>query len=80
MGTFAGSCSEIGASGGIDGKGLLAGELGAAQCWFAGGGNEIGVFADEDGGLEVMVGELGEGEEGAGMFRGDFSIKNTIKL
>ena len=76
---FVGSCSEIGANGGIDGKGLLAGELSGAQCWFAGGGNEIGVFASEDGGFEIMVGELGEGEEGAGMFRGNFSIKNTIR-
>jgi len=78
MGKFAGSCSEIGANGGIDGKGLLAGELSAAQCWYAGGGNEIGVFAHEDGGVDIMVGELSEGEEGAGMFRGDFSVKNSL--
>lgn len=80
MGKFIGSCSEIGANGGIDGKGLLAGELSATQCWFAGGGNEIGVFASEDGGFEIMVGELSEGEEGSGMFRGGFSIKNIVKL
>lgn len=80
MGKFIGSCSEIGASGGIDGKGLLVGELSAAQCWFAGGGNEIGVFGHEDGGVEIMVGSLSEGEEGAGMFRGDFSIKNTVRF
>lgn len=80
VGTFAGSCSEIGATGGVDGKGLLAGELSATQCWFAGGGNEIGVFAHEDGGVEIMVGELGEGEEGAGVFRGNFSIKSTIRF
>lgn len=79
MGTFAGSCSEIGANGGIDGKGLLAGELSAVQCWFAGGGNEIGVFAHEDGGFQIMVGELSEGEEGAGIARGKFDIKVDIK-
>ncbi len=78
VGTFLGSCSEVGATGGIDGKGLLAGELSAVQCWFAGGGNEIGVFAHEDGGVDIMVGELGEGEEGMGTFRGDFTIKNSI--
>ena len=78
VGKFLGSCSEIGATGGVDGKGLLAGELSAVQCWFAGGGNEIGVFAHEDGGVDIMVGELGEGEEGAGVFRGDFSVKNSI--
>ena len=80
IGTFTGSCSQIGASGGIDGKGLLAGELSAAQCWFAGGGNEIGVFAIEDGGHEIMVGGLGEGEAGAPMFRGDFIVRSDIKL
>ncbi|MBY0294028.1 hypothetical protein K2Q08_01695 [Patescibacteria group bacterium] len=80
MGKFAGSCSELGANGGIDGKGQLAGELSAAQCWFAGGGNEIGVFAHEDGGVDIMVGELGEGADGAGMFRGNFKIKSSIKL
>lgn len=80
MGKFQGSCSEVGASGGIDGKGLLAGELSAAQCWFAGGGDEIGVFAHEDGGYDIMVGGLSEGEEGSPMFRGDFKIKNSIEL
>ncbi len=79
-GTFTGSCSEIGASGGVDGKGLLAGELSAAQCWFAGGGNEIGVFAHEDGGFDIMVGFLSEGEEGSGLFRGDFEVKESISL
>jgi hypothetical protein len=78
VGSFAGSCSELGASGGIDGKGLLAGELSAAQCWFAGGGNEIGVFANEDGGYDVMVGDLSEGESGAGVFRGDFKVRAAL--
>jgi hypothetical protein len=80
MGKFAGSCSEVGANGGIDGKGLLAGELSAAQCWFAGGGDEIGVFAHEDGGFDLMVGELGEGDAEMPPFRGDFKIKTSIPL
>ena len=81
VGTYQGSCSEIGASGGIDGKGLLAGELSAAQCWFAGGGDEIGVFANEDGGLDLMVGGLSEGAEGgAGIFRGDFKMQSGVTL
>jgi len=79
-GTFTGSCSEIGSNGGVKGNGLLPGELSAAQCWFAGGGNEIGVFAHEDGGYAIMVGDLGEEEEGAGVFRGNFSIKHSISL
>ena len=80
IGKFQGSCQEIGATGGIDGKGLLAGELSAAQCWYAGGGDEIGVFAIESGGVEVMVGSLSEGADGAGMFRGDFNIRTDIQL
>lgn len=79
-GKFAGSCQEIDASGGVDSKGLLAGELSGAQCWFAGSGDEIGVFAHEDGGFDMMVGELGEGEQGSPLFRGNFTIKNTIPL
>lgn len=77
-GKFEGSCSEIGASGGVDGKGLLTGQISAVQCWFAGGGNEIGVFGHEDGGVELMVGELSEGSAEEPFFRGDFEIKNTI--
>lgn len=80
MGKFMGSCSEIGANGGVDGKGLLAGELSAAQCWFAGSGDEIGVFAHEDGGFDIMVGSLSEGEEGTGLFRGDFKVKQTVEI
>jgi hypothetical protein len=80
IGQFQGSCSEVGATGGVDGKGLLAGELSAAQCWFAGGGDEIGVFAVEDGGLELMVGALSEGIEGGESFRGDFVIKPEFRL
>lgn len=77
-GTFQGSCAEVGASGGVDGKGLLAGELSAVQCWFAGGGDEVGVFAVEDGGYEIMVGQLGEPQEGTEGFRGNFKIQVSI--
>ena len=79
-GTFLGSCSEIGASGGIDGKGLLAGELSAVQCWYAGGGNEVGVFAHEDGGFDILVGELSEGDAETALFRGDFDVKHVIQF
>lgn len=80
VGTFNGSCTQIGASGGIDGKGLLAGELSAVQCWYAGAGDEIGVFAVEDGSIEILIGSLGEQEEGKGLFRGDFSSRIDVKL
>lgn len=79
MGKFQGSCSVIGSTGGVDSKGLLAGELSAAQCWFAGGGDEIRVFAHEDGGYDIMVGELGEGVDGGAFFRGNFKIKQSIR-
>jgi hypothetical protein len=78
MGKFQGTCAEIGASGGVDGKGLLAGELSAVQCWFAGGGDEIGVFAHEDGGFDILVGVLEEPIEGSAGFRGNFTGKYTI--
>ena len=80
VGSYQGSCSEITETGGVDGKGLVAGELSAVQCWFAGGGDEIGVFAVEDGTMEVMVGSLGEPIEGSEGFRGDFKIRDDIKL
>jgi hypothetical protein len=78
VGEFQGSCSELGASGGVDGTGLVAGELSAVQCWFAGGGDEIGVFAHEDGGYQIMVGTLEEPIEGSAGFRGDFTIRTDI--
>ncbi|MDB5204317.1 MAG: hypothetical protein JWP09_345 [Candidatus Taylorbacteria bacterium] len=78
-GTFQGSCVQMGPMGGVDGKGLLTGELAAAQCWYAGGGDEIGVFANENGGFDIMTGELGEGVDGGAFFRGNFKIKQTIK-
>ena len=80
MGTYLGSCSEIGASGGVDGTGLLAGELSAVQCWYAGGGDEVGVFANEDGGFDLLVGALSEGAVGEGLFRGDFLLKVIIEI
>lgn len=78
MGTFTGSCSELGASGGVDGKGLLAGELSAVQCWYAGGGDEIGVFANEGGGIDIMVGALDEGTAETPGVRGGFEVKSSI--
>jgi len=78
VGTFAGSCSEIGAGGGIDGKGFLAGELSAVQCWFAGSGDEIGIFAHEDGGFDILTGALAEGEAGSALFRGDFTVWQSV--
>jgi hypothetical protein len=72
VGTFAGSCTAIDSSGGIDGKGLQPNEIAATQCWFAGGGDEIGVF-QENGKLVIKKGELGEGDAKHPPFRGNFT-------
>lgn len=80
IGEYMGSCNEVGAEGGIDGKGLLTGEVAAAQCYYAGGGNEIGVFGKEDGGIEVMVGELDEGGADYAAVRGAFKLRTDISL
>lgn len=77
-GTFNGSCAEIGATGGVDGKGLVAGEVSGVQCWFAGGGDEIGLF-EENGQLSLKHGVLeepqGDGSEGV---RGGFKTIVTL--
>jgi hypothetical protein len=80
IGDYQGTCSEVGAEGGVDGKGLLTGEVAAAQCWYAGGGDEIGVFGNEDGGVDVMTGELQEPSgEGEG-FRGNFKLQTHFGI
>jgi hypothetical protein len=78
-GKYAGTCNEIGDSGGVDGKGLLAGEISAAQCYFAGGGDEIGVFANENGGFDIMAGTLDEGDAEHAGTRGGFHVLVSIK-
>lgn len=80
MGKFQGSCVEVTDHSVVGDEVLLAGELAAAQCWFAGGGDEIGVFADEDGGFDLMVGELSEAIEGSVPFRGNFEVKQSLKF
>lgn len=71
VGTYAGLCHDLAVSGSIDGKGLVEGELAAVQCWWAGGGDEIGVFANGTGTV-IKVGELDEPTAGSPAFRGNF--------
>ena len=69
VGTYLGSCVDIKAS-----SWKIAedeGELAGAICWWAGGGNEIGVFSEE-GKAVVKVGVLDEGSAETPAFRGDF--------
>jgi hypothetical protein len=72
-GTYEGSCAEIDGSNGT----LQEGEVSGALCWFAGAGDEIGVFA-ENGGFVLKHGEQQEPSgEGAG-FRGNFKALLTL--
>jgi hypothetical protein len=69
--TYQGDCHELGKDGGIDGSGFLPGEISAVQCWWAGGGDEIGVFTS---GTSTVIkhGELDEGTSNSPFFRGNF--------
>lgn len=72
VGTYPGSCHEVPAGE----KGVMSeladpGEVSRVQCWFAGGGNEIGVF-EEGNNRVIKVGELGEGNAETTGFRGNF--------
>ncbi len=72
-GTYEGSCAEIDGSNGT----LVEGQVSGALCWFAGAGDEIGVFA-ENGGFVLKHGEQQEPSgEGAG-FRGNFKTLLTL--
>jgi|SRR3989344_1032860 len=77
-GTYLGGCSEV-ESGEIGVTGELAdmNEKSRVQCWFAGSGDEVGVFQEA---LEIIVkhGELGEGDNGDAPFRGNFKTLFTI--
>lgn len=77
-GTYSGTCAEIGADGGVDGKGLVEGEVSGVQCWFAGGGDEIGLF-EQNGTLTLKKGQLEEPQgEGISGFRGNFTTIVSI--
>ena len=66
-GTYSGTCAEVDGSNGT----LSEGEVSGALCWFAGAGDEIGIF-NEKGAFVLKHGEQQEPSgEGAG-FRGNF--------
>jgi hypothetical protein len=68
-GTYNGSCWELGK----DTDPLLEGEISGIQCWFAGGGDEVGVFAQK-GGYVVRHGYLEEPQgDGTPGMRGNFT-------
>ncbi len=67
-GTYQGSCSVIEKS-----KLADANEVSAVLCWFAGFGDEVGVFRDGDR-LMVKHGEIQEGTAEDPAFRGEFKV------
>jgi hypothetical protein len=71
-GAYAGSCSEIAAAN------LFKDEVSGVLCWFAGGGDEVGVFK-EGVGYVLKHGTQDEGTAEAVGFRGDFKQIAVIK-
>lgn len=67
LGIYTGTCFDIEDSSWE----YLRGEVAGAICWWAGGGQEIGVF-EEDGELVLKQGEIEEGTAEGGGFRGNF--------
>jgi hypothetical protein len=64
-GTYAGTCTQIKSSN------LVEGEVSAVLCWYAGFGDEIGVFKDPQG-YTIKHGEVQEGSGEDKGFRGNF--------
>lgn len=69
LGLFTGSCSQISNSS----WGLVEGEVDGAICWWAGGGEEIGIF-EENGELVIKKGQLDEGSAEVAGVRGNFEV------
>lgn len=72
-GVYAGTCAEIAE------ENLLPGERSGVLCWWAGGGDEIGVFVDEDLNYTLLHGFQEEGTAESEGFRGDFKLIAEIK-
>ncbi len=73
IGTFDGSCLVINGSSWE----LAPNELTGVICWFAGGGDEVGVFY-ENGQYVVKQGVLEEGAEGESGMRGNYETLFTL--
>lgn len=70
IGTFGGSCKQQVSD-------PLPNEKEKVVCWFAGGGQEIGLF-DEGGRTVVKVGDVDEGSAETEGFRGNFHTELTL--
>lgn len=71
LGVHQGTCARI-----ADDQ-LLADEVSGVLCWFAGGGDELGVFQEGDR-FVVKQGRQDEGDAETGGFRGDFRTIVTL--
>ena len=72
LGTYSGNCFSIAGSQWA----LLPNEISGVICYFAGGGQEIGVF-EEGGRLVLKLGDVDEGDAEHVGFRGNFvPLKN----
>lgn len=72
LGNYEGSCKEVLVNElGIFEEKADPGEIARIQCWFAGSGDEIGVF-QEGQSIVVKAGELGEAGSNGESFRGNF--------
>jgi hypothetical protein len=72
-GIYEGTCAEIDGSNGT----LSDGEVSGALCWFAGAGDEIGVF-EEGAGFVLKHGEQQEPAGEGGAFRGNFKVLMSL--
>lgn len=75
IGTFSGSCSEIGAQ---NSWSLYEGEKTGVVCMWGGGGFEFGVF-EENGRFVVKRGDLDEGSAEVSSVRGNFQTILTLE-
>lgn len=75
LGNFSGNCFEIHGSNWE----RLKNEISGVICWWAGGGEEIGVF-EENGRLEIKKGVLEEGGPDAENLRGNFKTISPVPL
>lgn len=75
VGTYTGTCSPLDATTGE--SSLLPHEVSGVLCWWAGGGDEIGVFY-ENNSYVVKVGKQDEGDAKSPGFRGDFKMLLTF--
>lgn len=77
-GVYSGSCRALSSTEvGVTGDRPDKNEITRVQCWWAGSGDEIGVFI-ENGKAVLKVGELGEGGPTDAAFRGNFKVINTL--